>query len=362
MHTRSPHDDGLLLTGDEAGRLYLYDFESHLLPAASLGGPGHARRVAFAESWGHSARRPPKPPRDQSPKLAMLSNGSFGVGFFGGSLRGPSGGLGGGSSSNGAGTLGDGGAAAAAVNAVGWSCAPSGQVFGSVGDDGRTCVWDRRQPGSGSVGGAARPSVCLLPPPGDGRAPPSASAAGEVRCLAFSPTHEHLLATGGEGGRVCAWDFRAPKAPLASLLHLGNAAETRSSSRGGAAGASAAAPRSGVVGEVSWVPGEPSLLVSAAAHPGVRGGSGAGGAGPAPGRKWSETFLWDLARLPANGSTKETDSASADGGALLLNHRNHDASEVMDLSVSADSALVASVDSANTLDIWRVSRELLCYN
>ena len=199
-----------------------------------------------------------------------------------------------------------------------------------------------------------------------------------------------MLASGGDFATAHCWDVRAPRGCLAAFHHhRGSAAavgsveaddafvsDSRSSSS--SSSSSEHCRRGDVVSEVCWMPSEPSLLLTAAVFQGLsaaaaRGdavaeaaaasavagdGEVAGGeadraaAEVAPEKaakvdpKWSEMLLWDLAKLE-------------EGSGVLLAHRNHERSEVYDVSVSADGLFVASVDTANRLEVWRIADELL---
>jgi len=321
--------DVSFLTGTDDGQVYLYDLQG-------------AKAAAAAEPSAQQGR----PLRTHAPVQRWSHSG------------------------------GGGGGAASAVNAVGWSCAPSSAVFASAGDDGRVCVWDLRESGGGgsSGGGNARPACVLCAPTSSSSSSSSSlSSSGEGRCLAWAPGEEHLLASGGDGAAVQLWDTRLPARPLASLRHWGETAAAPTAVTGHAPAFCAPWRPSpgGMVGEVRWWPGRPSLLISAASFAAPAPASSSSSSSSAADEDLphaaharasaaaagSEVIVWDLARL---GEPDQASSSASPSSVVLLNHRSRGPrAEVSDMAVSGDGALVAVVDTANRLEIWRPAKELL---
>jgi histone-binding protein RBBP4 len=84
-------------------------------------------------------------------------------------------------------------------------------IFGSVGDDKSLRVWDSRELGAGGGVGAAAADASP-------KAVTERAHAGSVMAIAFHPTKDFLLATGGTDKVVRLWDLRAMAKPTHTMV------------------------------------------------------------------------------------------------------------------------------------------------
>lgn len=199
-----------------------------------------------------------------------------------------------------------------AVNAVSWSHDTSGNIFGSAGDDGLVCLWDKR---SSKVVSKFESKTLENDP------------VGEVRSLSFCPSDPHMFASGDDSGLARVWDSRMQRGSILALCHDECRFNQTSTSFNGK-----------VVSEVNWIPDSPCLLsttVSFSAVDHVKKNKDV---------TLSEQCIWDLSCIEEP---------------LLFNHHNPNHAEITDTSISGGKRnLVANVDSDNMLAIWRMADEL----
>ena len=124
------------------------------------------------------------------------------------------------------------------------------QLFGSVGDDGRLCLWDTRHRGRSGA-----PYSCC-------------AHQSEVNVLSFSPFNENLVATGSSDGTVGLFDLRN----LNDKVH-------------------ALTGHAGEVFNVEWSPHHEAVLASSSER---------------------RIYLWDLARAGAEQTALEAEDGPAE--------------------------------------------------
>lgn len=168
-------------------------------------------------------------------------------------------------------------------------------IFGSVGDDGRILLWDRRD--------LRRPA---------GGPPAGAHGGKEVNALCFSPFNPHLLATGGSDTMVMLWDMRAPSTPLNVFMH-----------------------HTGEVYQVAWSRHSETILASSATD--------------------KRVLVWDLSLI---GDEQSADEANDGPPELLFSHSGH-TGRIAEFSWShEDPWLIASVADDNIIQFWQMSKTI----
>ena len=170
-----------------------------------------------------------------------------------------------------------------------------GNVFGSVGDDGRILLWDRRD---------------LRGPTGGPRA--GAHGGKEVNAICFSPFNAHLFATGGSDTMVMLWDARDLSAPLNVFMH-----------------------HTGEVYQVAWSRHSETILASSATD--------------------KRVLVWDLSLI---GDEQSADEANDGPPELLFSHSGH-TGRIAEFSWSQeDPWLIGSVADDNIIQLWQMSRTI----
>ncbi len=175
-------------------------------------------------------------------------------------------------------------------------------IFASVGDDRRLCIFDARQikaapPGSGEL---AKPKS-------------EVEAHGkEVQALCWSYHHEFLLATGGNDHVVKLWDLRDISTPVHCF-----------------------AGHTGDIFKVEWAPFSAAVLASCGDD--------------------RRVHVWDLGRI---GQEQTAEDAEDGPPELLFVHGGHTA-RVSDISWNPNDAWVmASVSDDNVVQIWQMAENI----
>ncbi len=184
----------------------------------------------------------------------------------------------------------------AVVEDVAWH-GSHGSIFGSASDDGSVHLWDSRALGSGLT--------------------PTAKIAnahkGNAMCLAFNPTREFLLASGGTDKVVQLWDARHLAKPMHTL----------------------AWHEDDVLG-VSWCPFSDSHIASSSAD--------------------RRVIMWDTSRI---GREQDPEDAEDGPPEIQFIHGGH-TDRIADFSWNEkDQWFFASVADDNVLQVWQPSEEVL---
>lgn len=170
-----------------------------------------------------------------------------------------------------------------------------GNVFGSVGDDGRILLWDRRD---------------LRTPSGGPR--PGAHGGKEVNAICFSPFNGNLFATGGSDTMVMLWDVRDLSSPLNVFMH-----------------------HTGEVYQVAWSRHSETILASSATD--------------------KRVLVWDLSLI---GDEQSADEANDGPPELLFSHSGH-TGRIAEFSWSQeDPWLIGSVADDNIIQLWQMSKTI----
>lgn len=267
----NPNKYNELITGTDDGGIYLYDFNSPKvgqMPYSILSSPcSSARAVKFNHMYSHADEH--------------------------------------------------------AVNTVSWSHDISGNIFGSGGDDGCICLWDKRS--------AAVSSKFLSKDL-------AGNPVGEVRSLSFCPSDPNLFASGDDSGLARVWDCRMQRFSILALCH--RRMNLSSISLSGS-----------VVSEVNWIPGSPCLLSTTVSF------SGKDLLKKDKEVTMSEQCMWDLSLVEGAAGGEDSDEMASDP--LLFSHHNPSNADITDASISSGPRnLVANVDSENMLGIWRMADQL----
>mmetsp|Transcript_13965 Transcript_13965/g.39531 ORF Transcript_13965/g.39531 Transcript_13965/m.39531 type:complete len:400 (-) Transcript_13965:176-1375(-) len=185
------------------------------------------------------------------------------------------------------------------VNDVSWSAADS-YTFASVGDDCKLMIFDARKPASAAVVQETKVHDSA------------------VNCVAFHPSHGHLLATGSADQTVGLFDTRNLKAPLHSLAH-----------------------HTGDVYQISWSPQCETMLASGAAD--------------------RRLMLWDLSNIGAEQSSEDAEDGPPE---LAFVHGGH-IQKVADFGWNCNPGaewMLASVADDNILQIYTPAATALLGN
>lgn len=170
-----------------------------------------------------------------------------------------------------------------------------GNVFGSVGDDGRILLWDKRD---------------LRTPTGGPRV--GAHGGKEVNAICFSPFNANLFATGGSDTMVMLWDARDLRAPLNVFMH-----------------------HTGEVYQVAWSRHSETILASSAMD--------------------KRVLVWDLSLI---GDEQSADEANDGPPELLFSHSGH-TGRIAEFSWSQeDPWLLGSVADDNIIQLWQMSKTI----
>lgn len=170
-----------------------------------------------------------------------------------------------------------------------------GNVFGSVGDDGRILLWDKRD---------------LSKPTGGPRV--GAHGGKEVNAICFSPFNGNLFVTGGSDNMVMLWDIRDLSEPLNVFMH--HTAE---------------------VYQVAWSRHSETILASSAMD--------------------KRVLVWDLSLI---GDEQSADEANDGPPELLFTHSGH-TGRIAEFSWSQeDPWLIGSVADDNIIQLWQMSKTI----
>eukprot|EP00741_Cyanophora_paradoxa_P004532 tig00000808_g4401.t1 len=169
-------------------------------------------------------------------------------------------------------------------------------VFGSVDDDGKLFIWDRK------AASRDKPNLRVD------------AHKGCCNGLAFSPFNEHLVLTGSSDKVVALWDLRNAKQPLHRFQ--GHQDE---------------------VFHVSWAPFNETIFASTSSD--------------------RRVHVWDLARIGAEQSAEDAEDGPPE---LLFIHGGHTAkvTDVAWNHNDQDEWVMASVSEDNILQIWAMASNI----
>ena len=168
-------------------------------------------------------------------------------------------------------------------------------LFGSVGDDAKLMIWDRR----------------------DGKYDKAKHVvdahAKEINCVAFNPFSEYILATGSADKTVALWDMRSLKTKLHSLE--GHSDE---------------------VYQVQWSPFNETILASASSDRRVN--------------------VWDLSKIGEEQSAEDAEDGPPE---LLFIHGGHTSKVTDFSWNPNDPWVMASVAEDNILQVWQMAENII---
>jgi WD40 repeat protein len=168
------------------------------------------------------------------------------------------------------------------------------RLAGSVGDDGRLCIFDIRDESKTPIHNVSK------------------AHEQDINCLAFNPLNEYVLATGSADHTIAIWDLRNMTRPMSQLMG-----------------------HTDQVFKVEWAPFNESILGSCSAD--------------------RRVGIWDLSRIGCEQSVEDAEDGPPE---LLFLHGGHTSKVSDFSWCTKDEWSIASVAEDNVLQVWNPAEEI----